>query len=188
MHPYGLCESEDVGAGTRVWAFGHVMRGAVVGRDCNICDHAFIEDGAVLGDRVTVKNAVLVWNGVTIEDDAFVGPAATFTNDRAPRSRTFATGRPWLARTHVGRGASVGANATVLAGVTIGAFAVVGAGAVLLNDVPAHAIVVGNPARPVGWACTCGERLPDSLQCGTCARRFRFDAAGGVAETANETL
>lgn len=177
VHPAGLCESETVGAGTRIWAFAHVLRGAVVGRDCNICDHAFVEDGAVLGDRVTVKNAVLIWRGVTVGDDVFLGPAVTFTNDLAPRSRALQGERDWLVPTTVSRGASLGANVTVLCGITVGAYAVAGAGAVLVGDVPAHAVVIGNPARQVGWACTCGLRLDDSLSCARCGRRFELEGA-----------
>jgi acetyltransferase-like isoleucine patch superfamily enzyme len=180
VHPAGLCESDSVGAGTRVWAFAHVMRGAVVGRDCNICDHAFIESGAVLGDRVTVKNAVLVWDGVTIGDDVFLGPAVAFTNDRVPRSRTLQGERDWLTPTRVDTGASLGANVTVVCGIEIGAYAVAGAGAVLVHDVAPHALVVGNPGRQIGWACVCGRRLGVHLACEDCGRRFVVDATGGL--------
>jgi acetyltransferase-like isoleucine patch superfamily enzyme len=124
------------------------LEGARIGADCNICDHTFIEGGAVVGDRVTVKCGVQLWNGVTLEDDVFVGPNATFTNDVFPRSRR----RPAdIARTLVRLGASIGANATLLPGVTIGAGAMVGAGAVVTRDVPPRAIVVGNPAAVSGF-------------------------------------
>ncbi len=147
VHPDGKVEASEIGARTRVWAFAHILEGARIGADCNICDHTFIEGGAVVGDRVTVKCGVQLWNGVTLEDDVFVGPNATFTNDAFPRSR-----RPVeFARTLVRRGASIGANATLLPGVTIGAGAMVGAGAVVTRDVPARAIVVGNPAAVSGF-------------------------------------
>ena len=147
-HPEGRVESSDIGPGTRVWAFAHVLEGARIGADCNICDHTFIEGGVVVGDRVTVKCGVQLWEGVTLEDDVFVGPNATFTNDPFPRS-----GRrvQQFARTLVRRGASVGAQATILPGVTIGSGAMVGAGAVVTRDVPARAIVVGNPASVTGY-------------------------------------
>lgn len=148
VHPQGLCETASVGKGTRVWAFAHVLPGAVIGADCNICDHVFIEGEAVVGDRVTVKCGVQLWNGVTLEDDVFVGPNVTFTNDLFPRSRQ---PPPQWARTVVQRGASIGANATILANTTIGQGAMVGAGAVVTRPVPPNAIVVGNPAKIVGY-------------------------------------
>jgi UDP-2-acetamido-3-amino-2,3-dideoxy-glucuronate N-acetyltransferase len=152
-HPQALIDGRaEIGARTRVWAFAHVLDGARVGADCNLCDHTLIEGGAVVGDRVTIKCGVQVWAGVTIEDDVFVGPNATFTNDPFPRSRR----RPdELVRTLVRRGASIGANATILPGLTIGAHAMVGAGAVVTQDVPARAIVVGNPGYIRGYADDC---------------------------------
>ena len=148
VHPNGLCESRSIGARTRVWAFAHILPGAVIGEDCNICDHVFIENDVHLGDRVTIKCAVQLWDGVELGDDVFVGPNATFTNDLFPRSRQ----KPAeYARTRVMDGASIGANATILAGTTIGTNSMVGAGAVVTRSVPPHAIVVGNPARIVGY-------------------------------------
>lgn len=147
-HPQALCETGTVGAGTRIWAFAHVLPGARIGADCNICDHVFIENDVRMGDRVTIKCGVQLWDGVDLGDDVFVGPNATFTNDLFPRSRQ----RPAeYARTKVMDGASIGANATILAGTTIGAHSMVGAGAVVTRSVPPHAIVVGNPARIVGY-------------------------------------
>ena len=146
IHPAGLCESSHVGSGTRIWAFAHVLGGATVGRDCNLCDHVFVENDVVVGDRVTVKCGVQLWDGVRLGDDVFVGPNATFTNDRFPRSR-----RPpeAFAHTVVEAGASIGANATILPGIRIGARAMVGAGSVVVGDVPPDTVVVGNPARIV---------------------------------------
>lgn len=151
VHPQGLCETAHVGEGTRIWAFSHVLPGARLGCDCNICDHVFIENDVVLGDRVTVKCGVQLWDGLRIEDDVFIGPNATFTNDRFPRSKQYP--ERFLA-TKVERGASIGANATVLPGLTIGRYAMVGAGAVVTHSVPPYAIVVGNPARIVGYSTT----------------------------------
>ncbi len=148
VHPQGICESEQVGDGTRIWAFAHVLKGAKIGAECNICDGVFIENDVVLGDRVTVKCGVQLWDGVTIEDDVFIGPNATFTNDRFPRSKVYPE-KFWT--TKVGRGASIGANATILPGLEIGSGAMVGAGAVVTGSVPANAIVVGNPARITGY-------------------------------------
>lgn len=157
VHPAGLCESDTVGRGTRVWAFTHVLPGAVIGQDCNLCDHVFVEGDTVLGDRVTVKSGVQLWDGLRIGDDVFIGPNATFTNDRFPRSKQYPDHFP---RTVVEAGASVGANATILPGVTIGRSAMVGAGAVVTKDVPPGAVVVGNPARVVRWVDTEQVALP----------------------------
>jgi UDP-2-acetamido-3-amino-2,3-dideoxy-glucuronate N-acetyltransferase len=150
-HPAGICETDEVGAGTRIWAFAHVLPGARIGSDCNICDRVFIENDVLLGDRVTVKCGVSIWDGVRIEDDVFVGPDVTFTNDPFPRSKV---PRRELSPTIVRRGASLGANCTILPGITIGREAMVGAGSVLTHDVPPFAIVVGSPARIVGYVDT----------------------------------
>ncbi len=139
----------------------------------------------MLGDRVTVKNQAMIWDGVTIADDVFVGPGVTFTNDRAPRSprmaavaARYAKRGGWLTATHVSRGASLGAGAVIVAGVTIGEFALIGAGAVVTRDVPPHCIVAGNPARGIGWACECGKRLDNRQRCGACGFELKIkDAA-----------
>ncbi len=145
VHPRALVESEDIGAGTRIWAFAHVMPGASIGADCNVCDHTYIDTGVVVGDRVTIKSGVYLWEGMFVEDDVFLGPQATFTNDRFPRSR-----QPWTCEgITIRRGASVGAGAVVVPGITIGERAMVGAGAVVVADVEAQTVVVGNPARAV---------------------------------------
>jgi UDP-2-acetamido-3-amino-2,3-dideoxy-glucuronate N-acetyltransferase len=151
VHPAGICESDIVGAGTRIWAFAHVLAGARIGKECNICDHVFVEDGVILGDRVTVKCGVAIWDGVRLEDDVFVGPGVAFANDPFPRSKVH---RAELLQTVVRRGASLGSGCTLLPGVTIGMQAMVGAGSVVTHDVPAFAIVVGNPARIVGYVDT----------------------------------
>jgi acetyltransferase-like isoleucine patch superfamily enzyme/dTDP-4-dehydrorhamnose 3,5-epimerase-like enzyme len=148
VHERALCETGSVGAGTRIWAFAHVLPGARIGRDCNICDGVFVEGDVLVGDRVTVKPGVQLWDGIEIEDDVFVGPNATFTNDPFPRSRQWRSEHP---RTVLRQGSSIGANATVLPGVEVGTGAMVGAGAVVTDSVPPHAIVMGNPARIVAY-------------------------------------
>lgn len=172
VHPQGLCESDDVGDGTRVWAFAHVLKGARVGRDCNVCDGAYVENGAVVGDRVTIKNQVMIFEGVTVEDDVFLGPGVAFTNDLKPRARIKRHGDALLPTT-VEQGATLGARVTVVCGVTIGENAFVGAGAVVTKDIAPHAFVVGNPGRQIGWACECGERLPEGLAC-SCGRAYEL--------------
>lgn len=183
VHPSALCESDRVGEGTRIWAFAHVMDGALIGRQCNIGGHVFIERGARIGDGVVIKNGVTVWNGVTIEDCAFIGPGVVFTNDRYPRSRQlpeardrYASEETWLEPTVVRRGASIGAGATILCGLTIGAYAMVAAGSLVARSVPDHRLVSGSPARSVGWVCVCGRRLGEWLSCGVCGRKYRLEA------------
>ncbi len=148
VHPAGICESKSIGSNTRVWAFAHVLPKAVIGAECNICDHVFVENDVVVGNRVTIKCGVQIWDGITLEDDVFVGPNVAFTNDPFPRSRQYPE---TFSRTVVMAGASIGANATILPGVVIGRSAMVGAGAVVTKNVPANAIVVGNPSRIVGY-------------------------------------
>ena len=176
VHPQALCESDQVGDGTRVWAFAHVMNGAVIGDGCNVCGGAFVETGAVVGNRVTIKNNVLIWDKVTVEDDVFLGPNVVFTNDMSPRA-AFKKGTDAFLPTLVRRGASIGANATIVCGTTIGEGAFVGAGSVVTRDVPAYALVAGNPARHLGWICACGERLGDDLVC-ACGRTYTENTSG----------
>jgi acetyltransferase-like isoleucine patch superfamily enzyme/dTDP-4-dehydrorhamnose 3,5-epimerase-like enzyme len=151
VHPQGICESQNVGEGTRIWAFAHVLPGAKIGKDCNICDCVLVENDVILGDRVTVKCGIELGDGLRAEDDVFIGPNATFPNDKFPRSKVY--DRPLLS-TRLAKGASIGANSTVLPGVTVGRYAMVGAGSVVTRDVPAFAIVTGNPARITGYVDT----------------------------------
>lgn len=153
VHPQALCESASIGQKTRIWAFAHVLPGAVIGEECNICDHVFVENKVVVGNRVTVKCGVQLWDGVTLEDDVFIGPNATFANDIFPRSKVYPEE---FLKTVVKSGASIGANATILPGLVIGEGAMVAAGAVVTKSVPAGSIVMGNPARVTG---TVQERL-----------------------------
>jgi UDP-2-acetamido-3-amino-2,3-dideoxy-glucuronate N-acetyltransferase len=146
IHPSSDVQSKQIGEGTRVWQYVVILPGAIIGRDGNICSHCFIENQVVVGDRVTVKCGVQLWDGVTLEDDVFVGPNATFTNDREPRSRN---AKATLLSTLVKKGASIGANATILPGLTIGEGAMIGAGSVVTKDVPPRTLVIGNPARVI---------------------------------------
>lgn len=151
IHKLADVQSKKIGAGTRIWQYVVILSGAEIGEECNICSHCFIEDDVVIGNRVTIKNAVQVWNGLRIEDDVFIGPGAAFVNDRFPRSKQYPEK---FAQTVLKKGCSVGANATVLSGVTVGCKAMVGAGSVVTKDVPREAMVVGNPARIIGYADT----------------------------------
>ena len=180
-HPTALVESESIGNGTRIWAYAHIMPGVQVGAECNICDHVFIESGVVVGNNVTLKNQVSLWEGITVHDDVFIGPNATFVNDLKPRSarmkevrERYAEKKNWLERTVLEHGCSVGANATILGGLRLGRYCLIAAGATVTRDVEPFALMVGSPARRVGSVCVCGERLDDdvtSSKCRTCEHR-----------------
>ena len=173
VHALGCCETQQVGTGTRVWAFAHVLPGAAIGEDCNICDHVFIENDVMIGNRVTVKCNAVVCDGVRIEDDVFIGPHVSFTNDMFPRSKHHLKEFP---RTIIACGASIGANSTILPGVTVGQNAMVGAGAVVTRSVPPNAIVMGNPARIVGYV--------DSQPVSAAVFEITNDVAASVQKTA----
>ena len=182
IHSHALIdEGAKIGSGTRVWAFAHVLKGAVLGEDCNICDHTFVEGKVRLGNRVTLKSGVFLWDGVVAEDNVFIGPAAVFVNDLRPRSRNT---NFKCVKTLLREGCSIGANATVLAGIEIGRFSMVGAGAVVTRNVPDFALVVGNPARFRRWLCRCGQNLTfrkSSSSC-ECGRTYRLKGKNKVEE------
>lgn len=148
IHGLADVQSSDIGDGTRIWQFAVVLAGAKVGSNCNICANTFIENDVVVGNNVTLKCGVSLWDGLVVEDDVFIGPNASFCNDRYPRSGV-RNARRNLLKTHVKKGASIGSGAVILPGVTIGSYAMVGAGAVVVTDIPDGAVVVGNPARRI---------------------------------------
>jgi UDP-2-acetamido-3-amino-2,3-dideoxy-glucuronate N-acetyltransferase len=156
-----------LGAGTRVWHFAHVCTGAVIGARCSLGQNVFVANRVVIGDNVKIQNNVSVYDEVTLEDDVFCGPSMVFTNVINPRSHV--PRKDEYLHTLVKRGATLGANSTIVCGHTIGEFAFVGAGAVVTHDVPAHALMVGTPARRIGWMCQCGERLADTAGDARCA-------------------
>jgi UDP-2-acetamido-3-amino-2,3-dideoxy-glucuronate N-acetyltransferase len=158
IHPSSFVdEGAVVGAGTKIWHFCHVMPGAVIGRRCNLGQNVVVMSGTRIGDNVKIQNNVSIYEGVELEDDVFCGPSCVFTNVLNPRSHV--SRKREYRKTRVRRGATIGANATIICGVTLGAYAFVGAGAVVTSDVAPYALVVGLPARRVGWMCQCGERL-----------------------------
>ena len=183
-----------IGAGTKIWHFSHVMSGAVIGERCNIGQNVVISPDVVLGSNVKVQNNVSIYTGVILDDDVFCGPSMVFTNVVNPRSHVVR--KHEYQRTHVGRGASLGANCTVVCGHDIGRYAFVGAGAVVTKHIPAYALVVGNPGRITGWVCECGIKLangatpPASAVCASCGKRYLTDADGvlGAAPSASPSL
>lgn len=185
IHPQALVESDQVGSGTRIWAFAHVMKGARIGEDCNIGDHAFVEDGATIGDRVTVKNGCLIWHGVHIDDDVFVGPNVVFTNDLLPRVRYKTGAEDWI-ETEVASRASIGANSTILCGIRLGHNCMVGAGSVVTRSVADHALVYGNPAVRRAWVCDCGQILDLDYRCESCGRDY-VENENGLSEGSSAT-
>ncbi len=156
VHALAVVESTQIGQGTRVWGFAHVMKEAKIGEHCNLGEHVFIENGVRIGNHVTVKNGVSIWDCIVIEDDVFVGPAAVFTNDMRPRS-FIKHGHDQFLPTIIKKGATLGAGTVTVCGVTIGPYAFVAAGSVVTKDVPSHGVVKGNPARLSAYTCKCAS-------------------------------
>lgn len=163
----------EIGAGTSIWHFCHVSAGARIGAGCVLGQNVFVGAGVTIGDRCKIQNNVSVYQGVTLEDEVFCGPSCVFTNVLTPRA--FIERKSEFAPTLVGRGATIGANATIVCGNTVGRYAMVGAGAVVTRDVADHALVVGNPARRIGWFSRSGERLGSDLVCPRTGERYRLE-------------
>ena len=188
--PYFVHESSyvddgcEIGAGTRIWHFSHIMSGARIGQRCNIGQNVVVSPGVVIGDNVKIQNNVSIYTGVVLADDVFCGPSMVFTNVVNPRSHV--PRKDEYRQTLVGRGASLGANCTVVCGHSIGAYAFIGAGAVITKAVPDYALVVGNPGRVAGWMCECGVKLasgaapPSSVTCAACQKRYVAALGGGL--------
>jgi len=170
FHPNAIVETENIGDGTRIWAFSHVLKGAQIGQNCNLCDHTFIEDDVIIGNNVTIKSGVYIWNGVKIADNVFIGPNVTFTNDLRPRSKQYPD---IFIETIIDEGASICANATIIAGNRIGKYAMIGAGSVITKNIPDNTLWYGNPAKFIGYVCNCGEKLGKALICKRCSRKYK---------------
>jgi len=173
IHENAKAETDQIGEKTLIWSWTHVQRNVVIGKNCKIGEHCFIENGVKVGNNVVIKNGISLWTGTVVEDDVFLGPHAVFTNERFPRS---GFRKDWES-IRILQGATIGAGAVILPGVTVGQFATVGAGAVVTRDVPEHALFFGNPARIQGWMCICGLKLNidesgDMAAC-TCGERYK---------------
>ena len=160
----------SIGSGSKIWHFSHIMSQAVLGENCNIGQNVVVSPGVTLGKNVKVQNNVSIYQGVTCDDDVFLGPSCVFTNVNNPRANV--PRRDEFRQTIVRQGASIGANATIVCGNDLGAYSFIGAGAVITKDVQNNALMVGNPAARIGWMCNCGERLPETLTCQSCATSF----------------
>ena len=176
IHPTAIVdEGATIGADSQIWHWTHVREGAQVGRNCTLGQNVYVAPTVIIGDRVKVQNNVSLFDGVILEDDVFCGPSAAFTNVTTPRSHVDRSDQ--FETTQIKRGATIGANATILCGITLERYAFVGAGSVVTSDIKAHALVVGNPARQLGWSCRCGVRLPDpepTTACPECEDRYEL--------------
>ena len=154
-HDLAQADSNSIGKGTKIWQFVVILQGAIIGENCNICSHCFIENKVKIGNNVTIKAGVYLWDGIEIEDHAFIGPNVVFTNDIYPRSKQFKE----PLKTIISKGVSLGANSTILAGITIGEYAMTGIGSVVTKDLKSHGLYYGNPAKQQGWVDEFGEKL-----------------------------
>lgn len=180
IHPTAVVdEPVEIGKGTKVWHFTHIMPGAKIGQNCTISQNVFISSGAVLGNNIKVQNNVSIFDGVILEDEVFCGPSMVFTNVFNPRS--FISRRKEFRKTLVKRGATLGANVTIICGNTIGQYAFIGAGSVVTKDVPDYALVYGNPGKVKGWVCGCAEEIvfrSGKAICKACGKKYRKDSTG----------
>jgi acetyltransferase-like isoleucine patch superfamily enzyme len=160
IHKSSIVETSKIGVGSSIWAFVHILNDVEIGKNVNICDHCFIENGVRIGDDVTIKCGVWIWDGILIKNKVFVGPSVTFTNDLYPRSKN----KKYEKRdTILEEGCSIGASSTILAGIKIGKYSMIGAGSVVTKDVGDHELIYGNPARKTGYICKCGKKLDFDL-------------------------
>lgn len=174
-------ENVEIGEGTKIWHFSHIQNGAVIGKNCSLGQNVNVSNNAIIGDGVKVQNNVSIYEGVELEDCVFCGPSMVFTNDLTPRAR-YPKGHQGYKKTVVHHDATIGANATVVCGHELGAFCTIAAGAVVTKNVPAHALMVGNPARQIGWVCECGQVLNKQMQCPDCERRYEVDKESKLVE------
>lgn len=173
VHPTSVIDNDvTIGEGTKIWHFSHVQKGARIGKNCSFGQNVNVSNNVVVGNGCKIQNNVSLYEGVELKDYVFCGPSCVFTNDLTPRAK-YPKGHAGYKKTIVEEGASIGANATIVCGHTIGKWALIGAGAVVTSNVPSHALMLGIPARVRGWACECGELLPETLICQKCGRKYK---------------
>lgn len=165
-------ETKNIGQNTRIWQFVVILPGVIIGKNCNICSHTFIENEVIIGNDVTIKNGVHIYTGVQMGDSVFIGPNVTFTNDLVPRSKVHPD--KYL-KTIIGQGVSIGANSTIIAGISIGRFAMVGAASLVTKNVPPHSLWYGHPAKHQGYICECGAKLSKIYECPSCLKRYKIN-------------
>ncbi|MDF2571510.1 MAG: fdtC [Sporomusa sp.] len=178
-HEQAIVDSCNIGEGTKVWEFVHILPDAIIGENCNICAHVFIENDVIIGDNVTVKCGVFIWDGVRVQDNVFLGPNVTFTNDIRPRTKQYPLE---FAKTIIEEGASIGANSTIVAGNTIGKYAMIGAGSVVTKNIPNNTLWYGNPAIFKAHICNCGEKLDEALNCNRCNKTYILNDSNFIEE------
>lgn len=188
IHPTSIVDEDvEIGEGTKVWHFCHIQSGARIGRNCSFGQNVNVSNHVNIGNGVKVQNNVSLYEGVELEDYVFCGPSCVFTNDLTPRAK-YPKGHAGYRKTLVKEGASIGANATIVCGHNIGKWALIGAGAVVTSNVPAHAVMLGVPARQKGWVCECGELLEENLICRQCGRQYRKTDYGLEEELCNSEI
>ena len=181
VHPTSIIDDDvTVGEGTKIWCYSHIQSGAQIGKRCTLGQNVNVSNNVQIGDGCKIQNNVSLYEGVELEDYVFCGPSCVFTNDLTPRAK-YPKGSAGYRKTLIKKGASIGANATIICGHTVGSWALIGAGAVVTGDVPAHALMLGVPAKQAGWVCECGEILKSDLCCKVCGRKY-IEKSNGLEE------